>query len=264
MGVDDDGAAVGTAPGSTESAASHQPLADDLVADLRSAVRGTVLVPGDVGYDDARTVWNAMIDRRPVVVVRAAVVDDVIVAVDFARENGLLFSVRGGGHNVTGSAVADGGLMLDLSAMKEIVVDANMRTARAQAGCLWSDLDAATQEFGLAVTGGQASDTGIAGLTLGGGVGQLMRFCGATVDNLLSVDLVTADGELLTVSADEHPDLFWAVRGGAATSASSHGSSTASIPSDRSSSAASCCIRRVWRPTSSRSTATGWRTLPTS
>jgi FAD/FMN-containing dehydrogenase len=189
-------------------------LGDHLLAELRAALVGTVIVPGDIGFDEARTVWNAMIDRRPAVIVRASAVDDAVRAVDFARDNGLLFSVRGGGHNVTGSAVADGGLMLDMSGLKEIVVDPDTRTATAQPGCLWSDLDAATQEFGLAVTGGQASDTGIAGLTLGGGVGQLMRFCGATVDNLLSVDLVTADGELITVSADEHPDLFWAVRGG--------------------------------------------------
>jgi FAD/FMN-containing dehydrogenase len=181
---------------------------------LRSTVQGTLLLPGEHGYDDARTVWNAMIDRRPAVIVRVACVADVIAAVRFARDHDLLFSVRGGGHNVTGSAVADGGLMLDMSAMKQIVVDPDGRTATAEPGCLWSDLDAATQEFGLAVTGGQASDTGIAGLTLGGGVGQLMRYCGATVDNLVAVELVTADGQELTVSVDEHPDLFWAVRGG--------------------------------------------------
>jgi FAD/FMN-containing dehydrogenase len=184
------------------------------LADLRAIVRGRVLLRGDDGYDAARTVWNAMIDRHPAVIVRAACVDDIVTSVGFAREHGLLFSVRGGGHNVTGSAVADGGLMLDLSAMGQVVVDPDERTATAQPGCLWSDLDAATQEHGLAVTGGQASDTGIAGLTLGGGVGQLMRYCGATVDNLLAVDLVTADGQLLTVSADQHPDLYWAVRGG--------------------------------------------------
>ncbi len=181
---------------------------------LRATIRGTVFGPDDEGYDEARCVWNAMIDRRPRLIVRAAGVADVIAAVNFAREHDLLFSIRGGAHNVTGSAVAEGGLMLDMSAMKGIRVQPDRRTVRAEAGCLWQDLDHETQAFGLAVTGGQASDTGIAGLTLGGGVGQLMRYCGATVDNLLSVDLVTADGRLLTVSADEHPDLFWAVRGG--------------------------------------------------
>jgi FAD/FMN-containing dehydrogenase len=186
----------------------------EAVADLRAAVRGSVLVPGDEGYDAARTVWNAMIDRHPALIVRAAGVADVISAVDFARRNALLLAVRGGGHNVTGSAVCDGGLMLDMSGLKGIRVDPERQTARAEAGCVWSELDHETQAFGLAVTGGQASDTGIAGLTLGGGVGQLMRLCGATVDNLLSVDLVTAEGRQLSVSADQHPDLFWAVRGG--------------------------------------------------
>lgn len=189
-------------------------LRQDVVAALCASVRGSVLLPGNEGYQAARTVWNAMIDRHPALIVRAAGVADVIASVNFARENALLFSVRGGGHNVTGSAVCDDGLMLDMSGMKGIRVDPERQTVRAEAGCLWSDLDHETQAFGLAVTGGQASDTGIAGLTLGGGVGQLMRLCGATVDNLLSVDLVTADGRLLTVSADRHPDLFWAVRGG--------------------------------------------------
>ncbi len=198
----------------TDTTPTRKPLADHLVAGLRAVVLGTVLAPGDDGYDAARTVWNAMIDRQPALIVRAAGVADVVNAVGFARAQDLLLSVRGGGHNVTGSAVVDGGLMLDMSGMKDIVVDPGERIARAEPGCLWSDLDAATQDFGLAVTGGQASDTGIAGLTLGGGVGQLMRFCGATVDSLLSVDLVTAEGHLLKVSADEHPDLFWGVRGG--------------------------------------------------
>ena len=189
-------------------------VSQDAVAALRAAVRGSVLLPGEDGYDAARTVWNAMINRYPALIVRAAGVADVIAAVTFAREHDLLFSIRGGAHNVTGSAVCDGGLMLDMSGMKAIRVDPQRRTARAEAGCIWSELDHETQAFGLAVTGGQASDTGIAGLTLGGGVGQLMRLCGATVDNLLSVDLVTADGRLLTVSAEEHPELFWAVRGG--------------------------------------------------
>ncbi|HZU14266.1 MAG TPA: FAD-binding oxidoreductase [Chloroflexota bacterium] len=184
------------------------------LAALRAGVRGQVLFPGEDGYDAARTVWNGMIDRRPALIIRAAGVADVIAAVNFARETSLVFSVRGGGHNATGSAVADGGLMLDMSLMKGIRVDPEGRTVRAEAGCLWGDLDHETQAFGLAVTGGQVSDTGIGGLTLGGGVGHLMRLLGATVDNLLSVDLVTAGGRLLTVDSEHHPDLFWAVRGG--------------------------------------------------
>jgi FAD binding domain len=141
-------------------------LGEHLVTLLHSAVQGLVLLPGDECYDAARTVWNAMIDRRPAVIVRAAGVPHVVTAVNFARNNGLLFSVRGGGHNVTGSAVADGGLMLDMSGMKGIWVDPEKQTAQAEPGCLWRELDRETQAFGLAVTGGQASDTGIAGLTL--------------------------------------------------------------------------------------------------
>jgi FAD/FMN-containing dehydrogenase len=193
---------------------SDSAVSEDLIGTLREALRGTVLLRGDEGYDASRTVWNATIDRHPALIVRPAGVSDVITAVNFAREHELLLSVRGGGHNVTGSAVCDGGLMLDMSGMKGIRVDPERRTARAEAGCVWAELDHETQVFGLAVTGGQISDTGIAGLTLGGGVGHLMRLCGAAVDNLISLDLVTADGQLLTVSADRHPDLFWAVRGG--------------------------------------------------
>ena len=191
---------------------------------LRASVRGTVFASEDHGYDAARSVWNAMIDRRPRVIVRAAGVADVIAAVSFARDHDLVFSGAAvAAHNVTGSAVADGGLMLDMSwRMNSIRVQPERRTVRAEAGCLWQDLDHETQTFGLAVTGGQASDTGIAGLTLGGGVGQLMRYCGATVDNLLSVDLVTATGRLLTLSADEHPELFWAVRRAVAATSASH------------------------------------------
>src|SRR5947209_13257133 len=189
-------------------------LTDEAISTLRGTLRGGVLLPGDDGYDAARTVWNAMIDRRPALIVRAAGVSDVIAAVRFARDHGLIFSIRGGGHNVTGSAMCDGGLALDMSRMKGIRVDPESRTVRAEAGCVWTEVDHETQAFGLALTGGQVSDTGIAGLTLGGGVGNLMRLCGATVDNLLSVDIVTAEGRLITVSSDHHPDLFWAIRGG--------------------------------------------------
>jgi FAD/FMN-containing dehydrogenase len=184
------------------------------IQEFRASLRGALLRPGDDGYDSARRVWNGMIDRKPALIVRCAGVADVINAVNFARTHNLLLSVRGGGHNVTGNAVCEGGIMIDLSPMKGIRVDPVRRTARAQAGLTWSEFDHETQAFGLATTGGQVSSTGIAGLTLGGGVGWLMRTCGLAVDNLLSVDIVTADGRLLTASATGNEDLFWGVRGG--------------------------------------------------
>ena len=184
------------------------------IQQLRASLRGTLLCPGDDGYDAARRVWNAMIDRKPALIVRCVGVADVISAVKFARTHQLLVSVRGGGHNVTGNAVCDGGIMIDLSPMKGIRVDPVQRTARAQAGLTWGEFDHETQAFGLAVTGGQVSTTGIAGLTLGGGIGWLMRKCGLVVDNLLSVDIATADGQLLTASAGQNEDLFWGLRGG--------------------------------------------------
>src|SRR5712692_1718115 len=184
------------------------------IQEFRASLRGALLRPGDDGYDAARRVWNGMIDRKPALIVPCAGVADVINAVNFARTHNLLVSVRGGGHNVTGNAVCEGGIMIDLSPMKGIRVDPARRTARAQAGLTWREFDHETQAFGLATTGGQVSSTGIAGLTLGGGVGWLMRTCGLAVDNLLSVDIVTADGRLLTASATENEDLFWGVRGG--------------------------------------------------
>ncbi len=184
------------------------------IQEFRASLRGALLRPGDDGYDAARRVWNGMIDRKPALIVPCAGVADVINAVNFARTHNLLVSVRGGGHNVTGNAVCEGGIMIDLSPMKGIRVDPVRRTARAQAGLTWREFDHETQAFGLATTGGQVSSTGIAGLTLGGGVGWLMRTCGLAVDNLLSVDIVTADGRLLTASATENEDLFWGVRGG--------------------------------------------------
>ncbi|HEV8713690.1 MAG TPA: FAD-binding oxidoreductase, partial [Candidatus Binatia bacterium] len=170
--------------------------------------------PGDAGYDQARKIWNGMIDKRPSLIVRCRGVADVVNAVNFARTNTLLVSVRGGGHNIAGNAVCDGGLMLDLSGMKGIRVDPVRRTARAEPGLTWGEFDHETQAFGLATTGGQISTTGIAGLTLGGGWGYLSRKYGLACDNLLSVDLVTANGQLLTTSATENADLFWGVRGG--------------------------------------------------
>jgi FAD/FMN-containing dehydrogenase len=181
---------------------------------LRDSMRGPVLAPGDEGYDAARAIWNGAIDRRPACIARCAGVADVVAAVRFAREHNLLVAVRSGGHGVGGHAVCDGGLVIDLSPMKGIRVDPAARTARAEAGVLWGELDRETQLHGLATVGGIVTHTGIAGLTLGGGIGWLMRKHGATVDNLLSVDLVTAEGELLTASGDENSDLFWGIRGG--------------------------------------------------
>jgi FAD/FMN-containing dehydrogenase len=196
------------------AAAATTALDDASIQALKGGLRGVLLRPGDDGYDSARQVWNGMIDRKPALIARCAGVADVIAAVNFARANNLLVSVRGGGHNVTGNAVCDGGLMIDLQPMQGIRVDPLRRTVRAEGGATWGALDHETQAFGLATTGGQVSATGIAGLTLGGGVGWLMRKCGAVVDNLLSVDVVTADGRLLTASATENEDLFWGLRGG--------------------------------------------------
>jgi FAD/FMN-containing dehydrogenase len=175
-----------------------------------------VLRPGDDGYDDARAIWNGLIDRHPALIVRCSGAADVVRAVNFAREQGVLLSVRGGGHNVAGNAANDGGIVVDLSPMRGVRVDANTRTARAQGGATWGDLDHETQLFGLATPGGNMSRTGVAGLTLHGGMGHLRSKYGLTIDNLLSVDIVTADGQLRTASATEHPDLFWAVRGAGA------------------------------------------------
>jgi FAD/FMN-containing dehydrogenase len=178
------------------------------------SLRGRLLRPGEDGYDAARRVWNGMIDRRPALIARCAAPADVIAAVRFAREHGLLLAVKGGGHNITGNAVCNGGLMLDLSGMKSIRVDPAGRTARAEAGLTWGEYNRETQAFGLASTGGVVSTTGIAGLTLGGGLGWLHGKHGLSCDNLLSADIVTADGKLLTASAEQNPDLFWGLRGG--------------------------------------------------
>jgi FAD/FMN-containing dehydrogenase len=189
-------------------------LEEAAVEAFKSSLRGELLRPGDEGYDEARAVWNGMIDKRPALIARCTGVADVIDAVNFARTNNLLVSVRGGGHNVAGKAVSDGGLMIDLSLMKGIHVDPKARTARAQPGATLGDLDRDTQAFGLAAPAGIVSTTGIAGLTLGGGIGWLSRKHGLTSDNLLSVDIVTADGQFLTASEDDNADLFWGVRGG--------------------------------------------------
>jgi FAD/FMN-containing dehydrogenase len=181
---------------------------------LRARFRGALLRPEEEGYDEARRIWNGAIDRRPALIARCAGADDVAEAVRYARDNDLAVAVRGGGHAVAGHAVCDGGLMIDLSLMKAVRIDGASRTARAAGGVLWGELDRATQAFGLATTGGIISHTGIGGLTLGGGLGHLMRKHGLTVDNLRSVDLVTADGERLHVDAESSSELFWGLRGG--------------------------------------------------
>jgi FAD/FMN-containing dehydrogenase len=184
------------------------------LGELHEQVRGEVLVPGDDAFDEVRQVWNARIDREPAAILRATGPADVIAAVDIARTNDLPLSVKGGGHHVSGSAVCEDGLMIDLSRMNGVRVDPEAATARVQAGATWGDVDHETQAFGLAVPGGQDPNIGVAGLTLGGGVGWLSPKYGLTCDNLLSADVVTADGELVRASETEHPDLFWALRGG--------------------------------------------------
>ncbi|NDZ17084.1 FAD-linked oxidase [Variovorax sp. WS11] len=189
-------------------------IADEPIATLRAALRGTLLLPADAGYDVSRTLWNGMIDRRPAAIVRAAGAADVIQAVNFAREHQLLIAVKGGGHNIAGKAACDGGLMIDLSAMKSVRVDPVARVARVEPGALLSDFDRETQAFGLSTPTGINSTTGMAGLTLGGGFGWQSRKRGLTIDNLTGVDVVLASGEFVQASATQNADLFWAVRGG--------------------------------------------------
>jgi len=189
-------------------------LEDSVIEELSGRLRGELLRPGDAGYDEARRVWNGMIERRPALIARAASVADVINSVNFARENDLLLAVRGGGHNVAGTGTVDGGLLIDLSPMKGIKVDPERRTVHAEPGVTIGELDKKTQAFGLLTPMGVVSETGIAGLTLGGGLGWLRRKYGLSSDNLLSVDVVTADGRFLTASEEENAELFWGIRGG--------------------------------------------------
>jgi hypothetical protein len=189
-------------------------LAEPTLKTFRDSLTGTLLLPGDESYDATRKVWNGIVDRRPALIVRCAGVSDFRYAIEFAREHDLPVSVRGGGHSYAGHSAADGALMLDLSLLKGIRVDPARRRVRAAPGVLWKVFDHETSSFGLAVTGSQVSSVGIAGLTLGGGLGWLMRQHGLTCDNLVSADVVTADGQLLTASAEENPDLFWGLRGG--------------------------------------------------
>ena len=189
-------------------------LAPEAIDAFRAAFRGPLVFPADPGYDEARSLWNAMIDRRPGMIARATGTADVVAAVRFAREHGLLSSVKGGGHNIAGLAVCDGGLMIDCSLMKGVWVDPAARTARAQPGCTLGDVDRETQLHGLAAPIGFVSTTGIAGLTVGGGFGYLSRQFGWTCDNLVSVEVVTADGEVVRAGRGEHEELFWCLRGG--------------------------------------------------
>jgi FAD/FMN-containing dehydrogenase len=190
------------------------PLAEAAVHQLDAVLAGSVVTPDHPDYDDARKVWNGMIDRRPALIARCKAVSDVIQAVDFARANAMTVAVRAGGHSAVGYGTCDDGIVIDLSAMKGIKIDPDERTVQAQAGLTWGEFDAATQQFGLAVTGGRFSTTGIAGLTLGSGSGWLERKCGLTGDNLLEAEVVTADGRLVTASPTENEDLFWGLRGG--------------------------------------------------
>ena len=189
-------------------------ISEAAVEDFRASLHGESLRPGDEAYDGARRIWNAMIDKRPAMIARCNGTADVINSVNFAKEDGLLISVRGGGHNFPGNSVCNDGLMIDLSPMTGVRVDPAARTVRAQGGTKWGAFDHETQAFGLAAPGGTDLDTGIAGLTLGGGIGWLSGSYGLSCDNLVSADVVTADGRSLTASADENPDLFWGLRGG--------------------------------------------------
>jgi FAD/FMN-containing dehydrogenase len=189
-------------------------ISQDTVAALCRKIRGTVALPGDEGYDAARTIWNAMIDRRPGLVLRCLNTADVVEAVKFARDEKLLFAIRAGGHNIAGNAVAESGLLIDLSLMKAVRIDAQQRTAQVEPGATLADFDKEAQAFGLATPLGINSTTGVAGLTLGGGFGWTTRKFGLTVDNLISADVVLADGTFMRASEQENPDVFWALRGG--------------------------------------------------
>jgi FAD/FMN-containing dehydrogenase len=196
----------------TQTAAS--PIGDATLAEFTAGLRGIAVLPGEADYDQARSIWNGAHDRHPAVIARCAGVADVIRTVDLARSEGQPLAVRGGGHSIPGFSTLDGGIVLDLSRMTGVQVYPDNRTVTAQAGCTWKDLDAETQQFGLAVTGGLVSSTGIAGFTTGGGIGWLMRKHGLASDNLVGADVVTADGQFVHASARENAELFWGLRGG--------------------------------------------------
>jgi FAD/FMN-containing dehydrogenase len=199
---------------SVQQAVSPTELDDAAYTDLQSRLRGPLIRPADAAYAEACNVYNAMIHKHPAAIARCLDVADVIATVGCAREQGLTLAIRGGGHNGGGLGTCDDGLVVDLSLMKGVRVDPAARTVRVGGGCTWGDVDHATHAFGLATPSGIISTTGVGGLTLGGGIGHLTRACGLTIDNLLEVDLVLADGRCVTANKDEHPDLFWAVRGG--------------------------------------------------
>ena len=189
-------------------------IAVDTVSELRKSIGGEVSLPGSSSYEEAVRIWNGAVTRRPAVVASCTAAEDVVAALDVARREGLEVSVRGGGHNYAGNALCDGGLMIDLTPMKTVRVDVEERRAACGGGTTWGEFDAATQAHGLAVPGGFISHTGVAGLTLGGGIGWLSRLAGLSSDNLVGATVVTADGRVLRASSDENPDLFWAIRGG--------------------------------------------------
>jgi FAD/FMN-containing dehydrogenase len=194
--------------------AIHPPLGEATLTELEQGLRGTLIRPGDESYDEARAIWNGAHDGHPALIVRCAGVADVMRAVDFARSESLPVAVRGGGHSIPGFSTCDGGVVIDLSDMRAVRVSPEGRTAVAEGGATWADFDHETQRFGLAVTGGLVSSTGIAGFTLGGGIGWLMRKVGLACDNLIAADVVTADGQLVHTSEDENPELLWGLRGG--------------------------------------------------
>ena len=189
-------------------------LASEQLKDLDSRVQGRLLVAGDQGWNEAVAIWNGMAARLPAFVLQPTSAHDVAAAVSFAREHGLLVSIKGGGHNIAGTSIAEDGLVLDMSGMREVAVDPDARLAQVGPGCLLGEVDQATQAHGLATVLGFVSETGVAGLTLGGGFGYLARRFGWTVDNLAEVEVVGADGQLRTANRDQHPELFWALRGG--------------------------------------------------
>jgi FAD/FMN-containing dehydrogenase len=208
-------------------------LTSEQLEDLDSRVQGRLLVAGDQGWNEAVAIWNGMAAKTPALVLQPASAHDVAAAVSFARDHGLLVSVKGGGHNIAGTAIAEDGVVLDLSGMREVTVDPEARLAHVGPGCLLGDVDRATQVHGLATVLGFVSETGLAGLTLGGGWGYLARRFGWTVDNLVEVEVVGADGVIRTANRDEHPELFWALRAVAATSGSSPGSASVCTRSAR-------------------------------
>jgi hypothetical protein len=199
---------IATRSGTTKS------ISTDIIDKFKAEMRGELITPADDQFESSRKIWNGMIDKKPVLIARCAGVEDVINAVKFSKEHNLLFSIRGGGHNVAGTAIAEGGLVIDLSAMRTVTVDPEQRVAHAEGGVRLGDLDYETQKFNLAAPSGLVSETGVAGLTLHGGVGWLLRKHGLTIDNLLSANVVTADGQLKKASENENSDLFWAIRGG--------------------------------------------------